>query len=36
VVDRSELFLAFRVFAAGFAGGELRFGGVKLRPLGPH
>ena len=36
VVDRSELFLAFRVFATGFAGGELRFGGVKLRPLGPH
>jgi lipopolysaccharide biosynthesis glycosyltransferase len=36
VVDRSELFLAFRVFAKGFAGGELRFGGVKLRPLGPH
>jgi hypothetical protein len=32
VVDRSELFLAFRVFAKGFAGGELRFGGVKLRP----
>jgi lipopolysaccharide biosynthesis glycosyltransferase len=32
VVDRSELFLAFRVFAAGFAGGELRFGGVELRP----
>jgi lipopolysaccharide biosynthesis glycosyltransferase len=36
VVDRSELFLAFRVFATGFAGGELRFGGVKLRPHGPH
>jgi lipopolysaccharide biosynthesis glycosyltransferase len=35
-VDRSELFLAFRVFATGFAGGELRFGGVKLRPLRPH
>ncbi len=32
VVDRSELFLAFRVFATGFADGELRFGGVKLRP----
>jgi lipopolysaccharide biosynthesis glycosyltransferase len=32
VVDRSELFLAFRVFAKGFAGGELRFGGVTLRP----
>ena len=32
VVDRNELFLAFRVFATGFAGGELRFGGVKLRP----
>jgi lipopolysaccharide biosynthesis glycosyltransferase len=32
VVDRNELFLAFRVFAIGFAGGELRFGGVKLRP----
>jgi lipopolysaccharide biosynthesis glycosyltransferase len=31
-VDRSELFLAFRVFATGFAGGELRFGGVTLRP----
>jgi hypothetical protein len=31
VVDRSELFLAFRVFAKGFAGGELRFGGVTLR-----
>jgi hypothetical protein len=36
VVDRSELFLAFRVFATGFPGGELRFGGVKLRPHGPH
>jgi lipopolysaccharide biosynthesis glycosyltransferase len=36
VVDRSELFLAFRVFATGFAGGELRFGGVKLRPHRPH
>jgi hypothetical protein len=35
VVDRSELFLAFRVFATGFAGGELRFGGVKLRPHRP-
>lgn len=32
-VDGNELFLAFRVFATGFAGGELRFGGVKLRPL---
>jgi lipopolysaccharide biosynthesis glycosyltransferase len=32
VVDRSELFLTFRIFATGFAGGELRFGGVKLRP----
>jgi lipopolysaccharide biosynthesis glycosyltransferase len=31
VVDRNELFLAFRVFAAGFRGGELRFGGVRLR-----
>jgi lipopolysaccharide biosynthesis glycosyltransferase len=31
-VDRSELFLAFRVFATGFSGGELRFGGVKLGP----
>ena len=31
VVDRSELFVAFRVFATGFASGELRFGGVKLR-----
>ena len=36
VVDRSELFMAFRVFATGFPGGELRFGGVKLRPHGPH
>jgi hypothetical protein len=36
VVDRSEMFLAFRVFATGFSGGELRFGGVKLRPNGPH
>ena len=36
VVDRSELFLAFRVFATGFPGGELRFGGVKLRSHGPH
>ena len=36
VVDRSELFLAFRVFAAGFTGGELRFGGVKLRSHGPY
>jgi lipopolysaccharide biosynthesis glycosyltransferase len=36
VVDRSELFLAFRVFAMGFAGGELRFGGVKLRPHRAH
>jgi len=36
VVDRSELFLAFRVFATGFAGGELHFGGVKLRPHRPH
>ena len=36
VVDRSELFLAFRVFATGFAGGELRFGGVNLRPRGPY
>jgi lipopolysaccharide biosynthesis glycosyltransferase len=35
VVDRSELFLAFRVFATGFAGGELRFGGVTLRPHPP-
>ena len=32
VVDRSELFLTFRIFATGFAGGVLRFGGVKLRP----
>jgi lipopolysaccharide biosynthesis glycosyltransferase len=31
-VDSSELFLAFRVHATGFAGGELRCGGVKLRP----
>ncbi|MGB6751978.1 MAG: glycosyltransferase family 8 protein [Xanthobacteraceae bacterium] len=31
VVDRSELFLAFRVFATSFASGELRCGGVKLR-----
>jgi lipopolysaccharide biosynthesis glycosyltransferase len=36
VVDRVELFLAFRVFATGFGGGELRFGGVKLRPHRPH
>jgi lipopolysaccharide biosynthesis glycosyltransferase len=36
VVDGNELFLAFRVFATGFAGGELRFGGVTLRPLEPH
>ncbi len=36
VVDRSELFLAFRVFATGFGGGQLRFGGVKLRPHPPH
>ena len=35
-VDRAELFLAFRVFAAGFPGGELRFGGVTLRPRGPQ
>jgi lipopolysaccharide biosynthesis glycosyltransferase len=35
-VDRNELSLAFRVFATDFAGGELRFGGVKLLPLGPH
>jgi lipopolysaccharide biosynthesis glycosyltransferase len=33
-VDRSELFLAFRTFATGFSGGELRFGGVKLRRTG--
>ncbi|HEY2531069.1 MAG TPA: glycosyltransferase family 8 protein [Xanthobacteraceae bacterium] len=36
VVDRSELLLAFRVFATGFSGGELRFGGVTLRSHGPH
>jgi lipopolysaccharide biosynthesis glycosyltransferase len=36
VVDRSELFLTFRVFATGFPGGELRFGGVKLRSHAPH
>ncbi len=36
VVDGSELFLAFRVFATGFADGELRFGGVKLRPRVSH
>jgi lipopolysaccharide biosynthesis glycosyltransferase len=36
VVDRSELFLAFRVFAAGFAGGKLHFGGVKLHAHGRH
>jgi len=30
LVDKSELFLAFRVFAAAFSDGELRFGGVKL------
>jgi|GEM_PF-1773282 len=35
-VDRSELFLAFRVFATGFVGGELRFGGVTLRAHGPQ
>ncbi len=35
-VDRAELFLAFRVFATGFPGGELRFGGVTLRPHGPQ
>jgi lipopolysaccharide biosynthesis glycosyltransferase len=35
VVDRDELFLAFRVFATGFPGGELRFGGVKLHRRGP-
>ena len=32
VVDRNELFLTFRVFATGFASGELRCGSVKLRP----
>jgi lipopolysaccharide biosynthesis glycosyltransferase len=36
VVDSSELFLAFRVFATGFSSGGLRFGGVKLRPNGPR
>ena len=36
VVDGSDIFLAFRVFATGFAGGELRFGSVKLRPRRPH
>jgi len=35
-VDRSELFLAFRVSATGFPGGELRFGGVRLRPHAQH
>jgi lipopolysaccharide biosynthesis glycosyltransferase len=35
-LDRAELFLAFRVFAAGFPGGELRFGGATLRPCGPQ
>ena len=35
VVDRNELFLAFRVFATGFPAGELRFGGVKLRSHRP-
>jgi lipopolysaccharide biosynthesis glycosyltransferase len=35
VVDRSELFLAFRVFARGFLDGELRFAGVTLRSCGP-
>jgi lipopolysaccharide biosynthesis glycosyltransferase len=35
-VDGAELFLAFRVFATGFASGELRFGGVTLRPDRPH
>jgi hypothetical protein len=32
----NELFPAFRVFATGFAGGELRFGGAKLRPHRPY
>jgi lipopolysaccharide biosynthesis glycosyltransferase len=35
-VDRNELFLAFRIFATGFAGGELRFDGVKVRPNRPN
>jgi hypothetical protein len=35
VVDRNELFLAFRVFATGFSTGELRFGGVTLRSHRP-
>ncbi len=35
VVDRNELFLAFRVFATGFVAGELRFGGVTLRSHRP-
>lgn len=36
VVDEDEMFLAFRVFATGFTAGELRFGGVTLRPHRPH
>lgn len=36
VVDEDETFLAFRVFATGFATGELRFGGVTLRPRPPQ
>jgi hypothetical protein len=36
VVDGNELFLAFRVFATGFAGGERHFGGVKLRSHRPQ
>jgi len=36
LVDRNEMFLAFRIFAGGFAEGELRFGGVRLRSCAPH
>jgi hypothetical protein len=36
MVDRNELFLAFRVFATGFPSGDLRFGGVRLRSHAPH
>jgi hypothetical protein len=35
VVDGDEIFLAFRVFAAGFSSGELRFDGVTLHSRGP-
>jgi hypothetical protein len=36
VVDSSDLFLAFRIFATGFDEGALRFAGVRLRPHGTH